>query len=195
LLTLPLLLSAAEANSCPAVPHDQKIYTNEAGMRLHAMVIDGNENMRALLRGLLQHVGITSVEFSDGSAALAQIATVKPDVILTDLAMTPMDGLAFARELRQSPDDAIRHIPIIMVTGQTERRHIEAARDHGVNEILAKPVTAAGLYQRIEAILRRPRPYVENQTYFGPDRRRRNATHQGADRRGDSSAPAADKPS
>ena len=166
------------------MPVEQKIYTNDAGMRLHAMVVDDNENMRTLLRRLLQRIGITSVEFSDGSAALAEIGTVRPDFILTDLTMEPMDGLAFARELRRSKDDSVRLIPIIMVTGHTERSHIEAARDQGVNEVLAKPVTVAGLCHRIEEIIHRPRPYVRAKAYFGPDRRRRrNAIHQGFDRR------------
>jgi CheY-like chemotaxis protein len=148
------------------------------------MVVDDNENMRALLRRLLQRVGITSVEFSDGSAALAEIGTVRPDFILTDLTMAPMDGLTFARELRRSTNDAVRLIPIIMVTGHTERSHIEAARDHGVNEILAKPVTVAGLCHRIDEIVHRPRAYVRAKSYFGPDRRRRrNAIHQGFERR------------
>jgi CheY-like chemotaxis protein len=174
----------------------QKNYTNEAGMRLHAMVIDDNENMRALLRRLLLHIGISSVEYADGSAALAEINTVKPDLILTDLTMTPMDGLTFARELRNSTNDAIRLIPIIMVTGHTERSHIEAARDHGVNEILAKPVTAGGLCHRIDEIILRPRAYVRAKSYFGPDRRRRrNAIHQGFERRNDDARSSGDKPS
>ena len=64
-------------------------------------------------------------------------------------------------------------LPIIMVTGHTERRRIEAARDAGVTELLAKPITAAGLFQRIEEIVHRPRPFVRTANYFGPCRRRR----------------------
>ena len=153
-------------------------------LRLHALIVDDNENMRTLLRRILQRLGITSVAFPDGSAALAQIAAIRPDFIVTDLTMIPMDGISFARALRQSSDDAIRLIPIIMVTGHTERRHIVAARDHGINEILAKPVTVAGLCQRIEQIVFHPRPFVRTGMFFGPDRRRRHiALAPGFDRR------------
>ena len=88
-------------------------------LRLHALIVDDNENMCMLLRRILQRLGITSAAFSDGSAALAAIAATRPDFIVTDLTMTPMDGISFARALRQSSDDAIRLIPIIMLTGHT----------------------------------------------------------------------------
>jgi CheY-like chemotaxis protein len=163
-----------------------KSFSKPTGLRLHALVVDDNENMRSLLCRLLQRVGITSLEFSDGSAALAAVPSVKPDFIVTDLTMAPMDGLTFASKLRESAEDQIRLIPIIMVTGHTERRQIEAARDHGVNEILAKPVTAAALVQRIEEIIQRPRPFVRTQTFFGPDRRRRRLPdYAGPERRKD----------
>jgi DNA-binding response OmpR family regulator len=60
-----------------------------------------------------------------------------------------------------------------MVTGHTERSLVEAARDAGVNEFLAKPITAHNLISRITEILDRPRPFVRCEAYTGPDRRRR----------------------
>ena len=62
---------------------------------------------------------------------------------------------------------------LIMITGHTERRRIEAARDTGVTEILLKPLTMGGLIHRIEQIILRPRPFVRCDSYFGPSRRRR----------------------
>jgi DNA-binding response OmpR family regulator len=71
-----------------------------------------------------------------------------------------------------------------MVTGHTERRRIEVARDAGVNEILAKPVTPAGLFHRIDEIVKRPRPFVRTNDYAGPcRRRRRDSAYQGPWRR------------
>jgi DNA-binding response OmpR family regulator len=63
-------------------------------------------------------------------------------------------------------------VPIIMITGHTERYRVEAARDAGVTEFLAKPVTAHNLFARITEILERPRAFVRCDRYFGPDRRR-----------------------
>jgi CheY-like chemotaxis protein len=150
-----------------------KTLTNSSNLRLHALIVDDNANMRSLLKRILMRIGVTCDEFPDGSTALAAVPGIKPDFILTDLTMAPMDGLTFARTLRASTNDQIRLIPIIMVTGHTEKHRVETARDLGVNEILAKPVTTAGLMQRIEQIIFHPRPYVRTKSFFGPDRRRR----------------------
>jgi two-component system, chemotaxis family, chemotaxis protein CheY len=59
-----------------------------------------------------------------------------------------------------------------MITGHTEKYRVEAARDAGVTEFLAKPITAHNLFARIAEIVERPRAFVRCDTYFGPDRRR-----------------------
>jgi CheY-like chemotaxis protein len=151
---------------------------NTCGLhQLRVFIVDDNEHMRILLRTILRAMGVSMLyEFADGGSALAQLGTMLPDFVLTDLSMAPMDGLTFAKTLRQLPDENARVIPIIMVTGHTERRQIEAARDAGVNEILAKPINTQGLYNRIEQIIYRPRPFVRSPNYFGPCRRRQKKT-------------------
>ena len=142
---------------------------------LTVLVVEDNEHMRILLRTLLNAFGIKHVqESSEGSAGLRLLAARKPDFILTDFSMAPMDGVHFTKAVRRLPNRADAVLPIIMVTGHTERRRVEAARDAGVNGILAKPVTAAGLFQRIEEIVHRPRPFVRSPSYIGPCRRRHN---------------------
>jgi len=96
-----------------------------------------------------------------------------PDLVLTDLSMKPVDGITFTREVRTAHDSPNPYVPIIMITGHTERRKVEAARDAGVTEFLAKPITAQGLILRIAEIVERPRAFVRCDGYFGPDRRRR----------------------
>ena len=59
-----------------------------------------------------------------------------------------------------------------MITGHTEKHRVEAARDAGVTEFLAKPITAHSLFSRIAEIVERPRAFVRCDSYFGPDRRR-----------------------
>ena len=59
-----------------------------------------------------------------------------------------------------------------MITGHTEKHRVEAARDAGVTEFLAKPITAHNLFSRIAEIVERPRAFVRCDSYFGPDRRR-----------------------
>ena len=143
---------------------------------LKALVVEDNQHMRALLRSLLNALGITAVlEAANGEDAFELLRDKQPDLILSDLSMKPMDGIAFAREVRMSKTSPNPYIPIIMVTGHTERHRIEAARDAGVTEVLAKPITASNLFQRIGEIVERPRPFVKAKDYFGPDRRRKTA--------------------
>jgi two-component system chemotaxis response regulator CheY len=141
---------------------------------LKVLVVEDNQHMRSLLRSLLNSLGVRDVhEAGNGGAALDVLREKKCDLILTDLAMQPMDGLEFARDVRTSDKSSNPFVPIIMITGHTEKHRVVAARDAGVTEFLAKPITAQSLFTRIAEIVDRPRAFVRCDTYFGPDRRRR----------------------
>ncbi len=141
---------------------------------LQILVVEDNQHMRSLLRSLLNSIGIRVVyEATNGASALDVLREKSCDLILSDLAMKPMDGIDFTRDVRQSPRSANPFVPIIMVTGHTERNKVEAARDAGVTEFIAKPITAQSLFARIAEIVERPRAFVRCKTYFGPDRRRK----------------------
>ena len=132
--------------------------------------------MRALLRALLNSAGIKDIaEAAHGQAAIALLRERKSDLVLTDLAMQPMNGIEFTRHVRNSEMSPNPFVPIIMITGHTEKYRVEEARDAGVTEFLAKPITAHNLFTRIAEIVERPRAFVRCTGYFGPDRRRRPA--------------------
>lgn len=141
--------------------------------RLRALIVEDNEHMRILLRALLNALHIRKIkECRDGAEALSVLTLYEPDFVLTDLSMVPMDGIEFTRAVRGHQSAQINVIPVIMVTGHTEKKRIEAARDAGVTELLVKPVAAAALFHRIEEIILRPRAFVRAPAYYGPDRRR-----------------------
>jgi len=152
-----------------------KLRINPSGLGpLTALIVEDNDHMRILLRTMLKAFGIRNThECKEGGDALKYLKHNKPDFVLCDLWMAPMDGLKFTRAVRELPDKMDCVLPIIMVTGYTERRRVESARDAGVTEILVKPVTPAALFQRIEEIVLRPRPFVKAPNYIGPCRRRR----------------------
>ena len=142
---------------------------------LKALVVEDNTHMRSLLRALLNAIGVKDIsEAIHGQAAMEALRERKFDLVLTDLAMAPMDGLELTRHLRNDEKSPNPFVPIIMITGHTERYRVEAARDAGVTEFLAKPITAHNLFARITEILERPRAFVRCDGYFGPDRRRRH---------------------
>ena len=145
---------------------------------LRVLIVEDNQHMRSLLRTLLNSIGIREVhEAGNGAAALEVLRDKKCDLLLSDLAMKPMDGLDLTREIRQSARSTNPFMPIIMITGYTEKHRVEAARDAGVTEFLAKPITAQSLFARIAEIVERPRAFVRCGTYFGPDRRRKSLDH------------------
>jgi len=147
---------------------------------LKALVVEDNTHMRSLLRALLNALGIKDIcEAIHGHAAMEALRERKIDLVLTDLAMSPMDGLELTRHVRNDENSPNPFVPIIMITGHTERYRVEAARDAGVTEFLAKPITAHNLFARITEILERPRAFVRCDGYFGPDRRRHDIDSYG----------------
>jgi len=154
---------------------------------LRALVIEDNAHMRTLLRSLMHALGVKQViECADGAMGYEELRAKRPDFVLTDLSMKPIDGIEFTKMVRTAKDSPNPYVPIIMVTGHTERARVEAARDAGVTEFLAKPITAQNLFLRITEIVEHPRSFVRCDTYFGPDRRRHHdETYPGPFRRQD----------
>jgi two-component system chemotaxis response regulator CheY len=143
--------------------------------QLKILLVDDNHHMRVLLTELLRAVGINRVyEAGDGAEGLQMMRSHPVDIIMTDLAMEPLDGIDFVRLLRNSSDSPNQMIPVIMVTGHLTLRRIQEARDAGVNEFVAKPITARNVLERLQLIIDHPRPFVRTDDFFGPDRRRRN---------------------
>ncbi|MBV9510282.1 MAG: response regulator [Caulobacteraceae bacterium] len=141
---------------------------------LKILVVDDNHHMRVLLNEILRAIGVRVVyEANDGAEALQLMRTHQIDIIMSDLAMQPLDGIDFVRLLRNSPDSPNPMAPVIMITGHSTHKRVNEARDVGVNEFLSKPVTARGVIERISRVVENPRPFVRTPNYFGPDRRRR----------------------
>src|SRR6266851_5300226 len=108
--------------------------------KLRFLVCDDNPHMRRILRTLLH---------SFGAPALEMYTHFVPDIVVTDWAMPIFDGLELAQMIRQPESKGNPYAPIIMLTGHSEKRRVTVARDAGVTEFLAKPISAKGLYQRI----------------------------------------------
>lgn len=141
---------------------------------LKVLLVDDHPHIRTLLSELLRSIGIfQTFQAGDGLEAMRIVRDRTIDIIMTDLIMTPVDGIEFVRLLRSLPDNTSRLIPVIMITGHPTLSRINQARDAGVNEFLVKPITSRGVIERLQVIIDHPRPFVKTPTYFGPDRRRK----------------------
>ena len=159
--------------------------------QLHFLVVDDNKHMSMLVKNLLHALGSRQVaEANDAADAFAELTHFPADIIITDYHMQPLDGLDFVRLVRTGSDSPNPYVPIIMLTGHTEMSKVMNARDAGVNEFLAKPLSATALYARIQKIITHPREFVKTRIYFGPDRRRINKKWDTSERRKNPPSPA-----
>ena len=152
---------------------------------LNILLVDDNQHMRTITSAILQSAGIRNIrEVSDGSMALEALRSHAVDLAIVDFNMFPLDGVEFTRLVRNSADSANPYLPIIMMTGHSEKSRVYEARDAGVTEFVVKPITAKAVFDRIQAVIMRPRSFVKTEDYFGPDRRRTSsATYKGPMRR------------
>lgn len=157
----------------------------EAFGHLRFIVADDNGHMRQILRAILHALGARDIhDAEDGAKALELIESYSPDILITDLVMPIFDGIELTRLIR-NPKGRSPYLPIIMLTGYTERWRINDARDAGVTEFLAKPISSKALLDRIQVTIEHPRPFVRSKNYFGPCRRRQKMPFKGDGRRKD----------
>jgi two-component system, chemotaxis family, chemotaxis protein CheY len=143
---------------------------------LSFLVVDDTAYMRSIVSVVLRGLGVTDVrEANNATDAIGSARGWAPDIIITDLQMDGMSGLAFTRCVRRGQTGIDVQTPIILMTGHSEMMRVEAARDAGVNEFLAKPVSVATLLSRIAAVIDNPRPFLTTKAFIGPDRRRLEA--------------------
>ena len=152
---------------------------------LNVLLIEDDRHMRVLIRNVLMALGVKDVaEASDGGAAIEELKSFRPNLILCDMRMTPMGGLKFVRALRANRKTPFRLVPVIMVTAYADLESVGDARDVGVTEFMAKPISAADLEKRIQRVLNDVRRFVESPEFTGPDRRRgKKVAFGGKDRR------------
>jgi len=152
---------------------------------LKFMIVDDNKHMRGMVKGVLVALGGRNVlEADNGADAMKELQHFFADIVICDWNMGPVDGIEFTRMVRTNPESPNQYLPILMLTGHTELARVMEARDAGVSEFLAKPISAQSLYSRINSIIERPRPFIRTKTYFGPDRRRHmDKDYKGAERR------------
>ena len=108
---------------------------------LHLLVIEDDEDARELLIEVFQFAGATVTACRDAYAGLESLDARRPDVIVCDLALPRMDGLAFLRALREHPDANTRKTPMIAVTAYYELYSPNELRAMGCEAYMTKPLS------------------------------------------------------
>lgn len=144
---------------------------------IRVLIADDDRRIALIVRQVLESLGFKEISTAkDGESALALLNSDRVDMLITDWQMTPMDGISLIKHLRTSDNSPNRFMPIIMMTGNAEREHVEAARDAGVTEFVVKPFSAKTLCDRILLLIDNPRSFIRSKRFTGPDRRRRSTT-------------------
>ncbi|MHA1598081.1 MAG: response regulator [Alphaproteobacteria bacterium] len=154
---------------------------------LRFLIIDENSNMRTIVKQILRAFDVRPdmiKEIDGGAEAFTNLKTFNADIIITSWMMSPINGVEFTKMLRTSNDSPNPMVPVIMLSGYTEVKFISEARDSGITEFLAIPISPKSLYLRIAEVIMRPRQFVETKDFFGPDRHRHSDdTYKGELRR------------
>ena len=139
------------------------------------LVADANPYFSRIVVGLLRSFGASTVtEVRNSFDAIQMLSGQKIDILLCDDKLPPHGGLQVAHAIRHKRDNENRTIPILIMAGDTRESLIKIARDAGANMVMAKPVSATSLYDRLTWIAFNPRQFVDTETYYGPDRRFKN---------------------
>lgn len=136
------------------------------------MVGDSSESFRTILNGILRGFGVSNVVVCSDGKAMKQLLTAKHvDILLVEFDLPTVPGHEIVKTMREDPESPFRFIPMVVMTSHTQQRNVEKARDCGANMVIAKPISAKVLFDRLAWMSREPRPFIQAPTYNGPDRR------------------------
>jgi two-component system, chemotaxis family, chemotaxis protein CheY len=120
------------------------------------LVVDDFSTMRRIVRNLLVELGFSNPliqEADDGENALVLLRSQPFDLVVTDWNMPNMTGIDLLRAIRA--EDALKGLPVLMVTAENNRDQIIAAAQAGVNGYIVKPFTAVTLKEKLTKIFER----------------------------------------
>ncbi len=120
---------------------------------MNVLVVDDAATMRRIVRSLLRELGIKNVrEAEDGEMAFEDLKRQKADLVVSDWAMPKMTGIELLRAIRQ--DDALKEIPVLMVTAESKKENIMEAVQAGVNNYIVKPFNSKTLEDKLNKIFK-----------------------------------------
>jgi two-component system chemotaxis response regulator CheY len=121
---------------------------------LRFLVVDDFSTMRRIVRNLLKELGYQNVEEAeDGAVALRKLRAGGFGFVICDWNMPNMDGLALLQAIRG--DEALRRLPVLMVTAEAKKENIVSAAQAGASGYIVKPFTAATLEEKLTKIFER----------------------------------------
>lgn len=118
----------------------------------HALVVDDLSSLRSLIKAVINDLGSYTVdEASNGVVALQKLKQQPYDLVISDWNMPEMSGIELLGAIRN--DDALKTIPVIMLTAETTKDNVQAAVSLGINGYISKPFTPEQLISSLKRLM------------------------------------------
>ena len=151
--------------------------------RLELLVVEPDADVASTWRRLMSTLRIKTPNIVPDAAqawallkgvpqANGSVSGLRVDAIIVRWELAGEDGLELIARLRRDPESPAPFLPAVIVTGTVTRERIRRALDAGVNEVLALPLAPKAVETRLREMVERPRKFIRDGGYFGPDRRR-----------------------
>jgi len=127
----------------------------ERGKGTTVLLVEDEDQLRRVMKDLLERDGYSVAEARDGVQALDQVDRFAPDVIILDLNLPGIDGYSVLSQIRSRP--ATRAIPVVVLTAKGDEDNEVRVFELGADDFITKPFRARALSARLEAVLGRHR--------------------------------------
>ena len=115
------------------------------------LIVDDSPSVLAILEDMLDDLGYVATAVSNGKQACQLLETNRYDLIITDLTMPVMDGIAFAQAAKQMPN--CKFVPIVMLSSVEDEAQIAEAKRVGISTFLRKPIKEMQLKTILKVVL------------------------------------------
>ena len=121
---------------------------------LKFLIVDDFSTMRRIIRGLLKEMGCNNAdEAEDGVGGTRHAEAQKFDFVVSDINMPNMNGFELLKAIKA--DDALKHLPVLMVTAEARKEDIVLAAQSGAAGYIVKPFTKATLEEKVQKIMQK----------------------------------------
>ena len=118
------------------------------------LIVDDFSTMRRIVRNLLKEIGHTDAdEAEDGAIALSKLRNGNFNFVVSDINMPNMNGFQLLAEIKK--DEALKHLPVLMVTAEARKEDIVMAAQGGAAGYIVKPFTKATLEDKLANIFKK----------------------------------------
>lgn len=119
------------------------------------LVIEDEEDFQHLIGQILEGKGFTVMYAGDGKEGLEMVKTALPDLLVLDINLPKINGLEVLKRIRSSSAEAIKNLPIIMLTVRRKDEDQIKGLEIGADDYITKPFKPAEFISRINAVLKR----------------------------------------